>query len=153
MKVSCKLIILVICILCPSFCIAQDLVSGAKGLQDTTRRFKDGIYEGKSQSEYTAEPYWGIVRITVEKGLFAGIDFLIRDSSLHETFDEKYEIHFKDIPEYVEQCRNDWKGVQAYPVKLKLAQDVDKVDAMSGATWSYNIFKASAKEALKEAMK
>jgi major membrane immunogen (membrane-anchored lipoprotein) len=153
MKVSYKLIILAICILSPSFCIGQDLVTGAKLSQDTTRRFKDGIYEGKSQSEYAAEPFWGIVRIKVENGLFAGIDFLIRDSALHETFNEKYEIHFKDIPEYVEQCRNDWKGVQTYPLILNQAQDVDKVDAMSGATWSYNIFKASAKDALKDAGK
>ena len=32
------------------------------------------------------------------------------------------------------------------------AQDPDKVDAFTGATWSYNIFKASAKKALKDAI-
>jgi major membrane immunogen (membrane-anchored lipoprotein) len=31
--------------------------------------------------------------------------------------------------------------------------DINKVDATTGATWSYNIFKASVMEALKKAAK
>jgi major membrane immunogen (membrane-anchored lipoprotein) len=54
---------------------------------------------------------------------------------------------------YVDQCRKDYKGVQTYPGKLLQAQHVEKVDAVSGATWSYNIFKASVNEALKNAKK
>ena len=33
--------------------------------------------------------------------------------------------------------------------KLLEIQDINKLDAVSGATWSYNIFRASVKEALK----
>lgn len=29
-------------------------------------------------------------------------------------------------------------------------QDINKLDALSGATWSYNIFRASVKDALKK---
>ena len=32
-------------------------------------------------------------------------------------------------------------------------KEIEKIDAISGATWSYNIFKASVKEALKKAKK
>jgi len=32
-------------------------------------------------------------------------------------------------------------------------QDIDKLDAISGSTWSYNIFKASVKDALNKAKK
>jgi major membrane immunogen (membrane-anchored lipoprotein) len=60
-------------------------------------------------------------------------------------------VHFKDNPVYIKQCRKDSKGVRAYPKKLFKTQDIDQVDAMSGATWSYNIFKASVNEALKNA--
>jgi major membrane immunogen (membrane-anchored lipoprotein) len=78
---------------------------------------------------------------------------MIRDSNLHETFNENYEKHYQDNPEYLEQCRNDWEGVQIYPKRFFETKDLDKIDAISGATWSYNIFQASAKEALKNAKK
>lgn len=38
-----------------------------------------------------------------------------------------------------------------YPKKLSETQDINKIDAISGATWSYNIFRASVNEALKNA--
>jgi major membrane immunogen (membrane-anchored lipoprotein) len=120
-------------------------------LQDTTIKYKDGTYEGQSRASYTDEPFWGIVRFQFKNGKFTDICFMVRDSNLHETFDAKYEKHFEDIPEYIKQCRNDWNGVQTYPKKLAEKQDINKVDAMSGATWSYNIFRASVQEALKNA--
>ncbi len=122
-----------------------------KAVQDTLARLKDGTYEGESRSYYTDEPYWGCVSITVKDGLFTKINFLIRDSALHETFDENYEKHFQGNTLYIQQCRNDWNGVRRYPGKLSETQNPDKVDAVSGATWSYNIFKASVKAALENA--
>ena len=118
-------------------------------VQDTLIIYKDGVWVGKSQASYTDEPYWGIVKVTVKDGKFEAIKFVIRDSSLHETFNEKYAFHFKDNPVYVQQCREDWKGVQTYPGRLSLSQNPGKIDAISGATWSYNIFIASLKDALK----
>jgi major membrane immunogen (membrane-anchored lipoprotein) len=120
-----------------------------KALQDTTVRYKDGIYEGKSRASYKYEPFWGSVRFSVKNGEFTDISFMIRDSSLHETFDERYEKHFEGNEEYIRQSRNDWKGVQTYPAKLLQKQNINKIDAITGATWSYNIFKASVNEALK----
>jgi major membrane immunogen (membrane-anchored lipoprotein) len=119
--------------------------------QDTIKSYSDGKYSGQSRYTYTDEPYWGNVSFTLKNGLFTGIDFLIRDSALHEPFDSLYAKYFKDNELYIQQCRNDWKGVQSYPKKLMETQNIDKLDAISGATWSYNIFKASVKEALKMA--
>jgi len=124
-----------------------------QAVQDTTFRYADGVYEGQSRYSYTDEPYWGKVQITVNNGLFTGIRFLIRDSNLHETFDGAYEKHFDGNPLYIQQSRNDWGGVQAYPKKMMEKQDITRVDAISGATWSYNIFRASVEEALKRAKK
>jgi major membrane immunogen (membrane-anchored lipoprotein) len=53
--------------------------------------------------------------------------------------------------DYIQQCRNDWEGVKTYPKLLSEKQDIKKVDAIAGATWSYNTFKASVNEALKNA--
>ena len=104
-----------------------------------------------SRAKYIYEPFWGSVSFSIKNGEFADINFVIRDSSLHETFDGKYENHFAGNEEYIQQSRNDWKGVQTYPKKLSENQDINKVDAISGATWSYNIFRASVNEALKNA--
>ena len=110
--------------------------------------YKDGQYTGVSRSVYTYEPYYGHSNITVENGRITNVVFFVRDSLKHEYFDEKYEKYFEGNDEYIVQCRNDWKGVQSYPDSLLKYQDPDKVDVISGATWSYNIFLASTREAL-----
>jgi major membrane immunogen (membrane-anchored lipoprotein) len=112
--------------------------------------YKDGVYTGKSQSHYTKEPYVGQVKIIIKEGKISSVNFSISDTAKKELFDEKYERYFIGNNEYIQQCREDWKGVQTYPAKLIEKQDIDKVDAITGATWSYNIFKASVKEALKK---
>jgi major membrane immunogen (membrane-anchored lipoprotein) len=115
--------------------------------------YKDGAFKGTSRSVYTSEPYYGHTTLTIEKGKIVNVDFKVRDSVQHELFDGKYEKHYAGNPEYIQQCRNDWKGVQSYPDSLLKYQDINKVDAISGATWSYNLFKASAQEALNNAKK
>ena len=127
-------------------------IRGDESEQDTILKYTDGVYEGMSQHMYANEPYWGKVKIVIDNGRMSLIRFSIRDSALHETFDQNYEKHFVSIPEYVQQCRNDWKGVQTYPDRLIEKQDVKKIDAISGATWSYNIFRASVDSALKKAI-
>jgi major membrane immunogen (membrane-anchored lipoprotein) len=122
-------------------------------VQDTLIKYPDGKYTGQSRSIYIDEPYWGRVSFTLTKGVFSDITFMIRDSNLHETFDTIYGKHFQGNEVYIQQCRNDWMGVQSYPAKLTETQDIDKLDAISGATWSYNIFKASVHDALKKEQK
>ena len=115
--------------------------------------YADGIYEGTSRSIYIQENYWGHTKITIENGYITKVDFKIIDSTKKELFDDKYERYFKGNDEYIKQCRNDWKGVQSYPQKLLKYQRLKNVDAVTGATWSYNMFKYSATEALKKAVK
>jgi major membrane immunogen (membrane-anchored lipoprotein) len=129
----------------------QDSKAPLKAVQDSSVKYKDGTYEGKSRAKYIYEPFWGSVHLTLKNGLLTNINFVIRDSNLHETFDGNYEKHFVGNSEYIQQSRNDWKGVQTYPKKLSEKQDVNKLDAITGATWSYNIFRASVNEALKNA--
>lgn len=126
-------------------------VINAFSQSDTTKPvIKDGVYTGKSQSGYTAEPYWGIIKLTVKNGLITNINFMIRDSALHEKFTDAYAKHFEGNETYIQQTRNDWKGVNTYPAKLIEKQDLSKVDVISGATWSYNIFRSSVEQALAE---
>ncbi|HLP75018.1 MAG TPA: FMN-binding protein [Bacteroidales bacterium] len=111
-------------------------------------KLKDGLFTGSSQGGYIAEPYWGIVKLSVKDGLITDVSFMIRDSALHETFNDAYAKHFAGNEVYIQQTKNDWNGVKTYPVKLREKQDISKVDVISGATWSYNIFRASLDSAL-----
>lgn len=115
------------------------------------KKYNDGVYFGESRSIYVQEPYYGQTTVTIKNDEIVSVEFRIIDKTHNEVFDEKYEKHFKGNEVYIQQCRKDWKGVQTYPDKLLKKKDIDKVDAVSGATWSYNIFKASLQEALKKA--
>jgi len=66
---------------------------------------------------------------------------------------KNYEERFKDIPEYMEQCRNEWKAINIFPNIFLEKQQIDNLDAITGATWAYNMFKSSLAEALKKAMR
>lgn len=111
----------------------------------------DGVYEGHSQSKYKEEPYMGFTKVFIKNGEIDKIEFKIVDTSKNELFDSLYYKHYLDNPEYMEQCHKDWKGVLDYPEKLLKVQDINRVDAVTGATWSYNLFKSSVNIALKKA--
>ena len=115
--------------------------------------YRDGVYQGKSRAGYVQEPYVGFIKIEISKGKISKVDFEIRDTLNHEIFDSNYEKHYVGNQVYIEQCRHDWKEVQNYPKRLLETQHIEKVDAVSGATWSYNIFKQSTLAALKNACK
>lgn len=105
-------------------------------------------YEGRSQASYTNEPYIGITKLSFENNKLVNVEFQIVDTLNNEIFGADYEKHYPDNEEYRMQCRKDWQGVLNYPKELLMKQDISKVDAVSGATWSYNLFKASTVNAL-----
>lgn len=113
--------------------------------------YLDGQYEGHSRSIYTSEPFVGFVKLEIKNGYIISVDYKITDTLANEIFDDQYEKHYAGNEKYIQQCRNDWKGVNTYPEKLLNLQDPKKIDAISGATWSCNIFRQSALEALKKA--
>jgi major membrane immunogen (membrane-anchored lipoprotein) len=157
MKTSVKLIAACIVLLSVLAFTLHDRNSYTKinnELRDSANLYLDGTFQGQSQSEYTNETYWGHIQITVEDGLFKNINFFIRDSNIHEIVDSMYGInHYGGNPTYQKQCVDDGNGIKTYPKRLLASQDLDNIDAISGATWAYNIFIASAKEALKDAKK
>ncbi len=107
------------------------------------KQYPDGEYFGTSRAGYTDEPYYGHVALTIRNGEIVKVNFCIRDSAKHEYLDNQYERHFAGNDLYIQQCRNDVKGLRSYPDSLLKCQDISKVDAITGATWSFNIFKAS----------
>ena len=114
-------------------------------------KYKDGEYTGESRSVYTFENYWGVTTVDIKSGKILSVDFKIIDRNKNEEFGDKYERHFSGNQVYIEQCRNDWKGVQTYPGLFLEKQDINSVDSITGATWSYNIFRDSLLNALEKA--
>jgi major membrane immunogen (membrane-anchored lipoprotein) len=107
------------------------------------------ILTGKSQSIYKQEPYVGKVEISFQGDSIKEVLFEIIDTLNNEVFGSDYEKHYPNHKLYQQQCRNDWQGVLNYPKQLLEKQDLKKVDAKTGATWSYNLFKAAVDEAFK----
>ncbi len=139
-----------------SFRMSDPDKSAVAALSDPASEHLDGTYQGQSQASYTSEPFWGHVQITVDNSLFTDVRFMIRDSSTHEYVDSMYGvIHYTGSPEYMQQCVNEQHGIEVYPGYLINSQDLDDVDAYTGASavWSHDIFIASAKDALKNAHK
>ncbi len=116
-----------------------------------TGPYIDGVYKGKSQASYSDEPYVGYVIITIKNGWPNKAEFKIIDTAKNEVFNEGYKKYFEGNENYINQCRNDLMGIQTYPAKLVNCQSIEKVDAVSGATWSYNIFRDATLKALKSA--
>ncbi len=116
-------------------------------------KYKDGEFAGISRSIYQREYFYGVTEITISEGKITDVDFSIIDMDNKVFFDEKYEERFKDIPEYMEQCRNEWKAINIYPDILLEKQKIDSLDAITAATWSFNMFESSLTEALKKAMR
>ena len=113
--------------------------------------YRDGVYLGSSQSIYTGESYYGVAQVTIYNHQISKVDFYIIDKSNNEILNEKYEKHFYGNAEYLRQFHNDLKGTRLYPQKLLEVKSISQVDAIAGATWSYNIFKDSVEVALKKA--
>jgi len=112
---------------------------------------QNGTFEGRSHSIYKDEPYKGVTRVTVQNGKIQNVTFEIIDTVKNELFDQNYSSHFPNQPVYQKQCVEDWKGVLLYPTQLIKKQNITDVDAITGATWSYNMFISSASIALKKA--
>jgi len=115
------------------------------------KQYKDGVFTGESRSKYNHEPYWGQATIEIKDDKIISMTFKIVDKEKNEVFGPDYEQHYKDIPTYIQQCRNEVKGIQAYSEKYLKTKDIDKVDAISGATWSYNFFRDAINITLEQA--
>ena len=103
----------------------------------STSQYKDGTYEGQEPAD--GEGFTSKGKLTIKNGKIISVDWNIFDAQ-NRVFDDKYEnVYTEEV--YKQQCRDDYKGEKTYGPKLIQTQDISKVDAVSGATWTNNIFK------------
>ncbi len=112
--------------------------------------YKDGTYQyrGKKDSEW----YHVEATMVISNGAIQSMEWFIVDENKDRVFDETYEeVYGYEL--YIQQCRDNWKGMQTFVPALLETQDPDEVDAVSGATWAYDKFEEAAKALLEQAKK
>lgn len=125
-------------------------LSGCKGSsRDVT--YKDGTYIGKSSED--DQSAYGEVTFTVEDGRITACEFVTRqkDGTIK---DENYGKVKGEISnqEYYDKAQLAVNAMKQYAEKLVEAQVVEGVDAISGATISYNQFLEAVNDAMDEAV-
>ncbi len=113
--------------------------------------YKDGVYTVETPLDY--EKYYTKATVTIEGGKITSLDWTIIDTGHDDVpFDEEYYNVMEPYGElYVQQAKDDWSGSRGYSDVLIKTQDVDQVDAVSGATWTNKKFKEVVRLALRKA--
>jgi len=91
----------------------------------------------------------------VEKGRITGCDWEIRDANRQDRlFDKTYgpEV-YKNQRLYQKQSEENLRGMRIYIEQLLATQSLEKVDAVTGATWARGKFEEALIAVLKEAKK
>lgn len=127
------------------------VAEGTADASDDTVTYKDGIYEVQTEPDY--EKYYTKATVTIEGGKVTSVDWCIYDTNLEDKpFDEEYYHVYDDVSAlYVQQAKDDWTGSRGYSDVLIECQDINEVDAVSGATWTNKKFKEIVRMALGKA--
>lgn len=109
-------------------------------------KLQDGSFEGQSTKDDRGG--YGVVKIEVKDGKITSAQFLQYNAD-GTVKDESYG---KDSgEENYKKAQNALEAGNQYADKLVETQDVDKVDAITGATSSWKHFQEAAKDALAKA--
>lgn len=113
-------------------------------------KYKNGVYEVQDKPD--GEGYYCKAQVTIANDQIVGVEWNIYDRPRNDRlFDETYEGVFAGNALYQQQCRDDLAGAKTYGATLIKTQDLGKVDAISGATWSNKKFKKIMEMALEQA--
>jgi major membrane immunogen (membrane-anchored lipoprotein) len=122
------------------------LLSAGCGKQN----YKDGVYSGKSGEDDTGA--WGEVTITISNGKATDCVFITRQKD-GTVKDENYgkvngEISNQD---FYAKAQLAVRAMEQYAREYIAKQELEKIDAVSGATIAYDQFLEAAGEALEKA--
>lgn len=121
------------------------LAFAACSKQQVIGELEDGVFEGVYLEEDEDNPSTGEAVITIEDGKITACEYKELDAHGEAKADE-YAAISKEAAMAVE-------GMQKYPELLVELQDPEKIDAVSGATFSLDRFKKAVWDALSKAQK
>jgi len=112
-------------------------------------KYKDGTYKAESEPDERGNNAY--VEITIKDGKIA--DVVWKELSNGVEKDENYgKVNgVIENEENYQKAQNALKASKSYAEKLVEVQDINKVDAVSGATHSHELFVKLVKEALNKA--
>ncbi|MBQ9707616.1 MAG: FMN-binding protein [Firmicutes bacterium] len=117
--------------------------------------YKDGTFEGQStvyEDESGEGDGYGVATVTIKDGQITDCQFLTyeKDGTLK---DEDYGKQNGEIAnqDYYNKAQKALAGANEYPKMLIESQDYHSIDAISGATISYNQFMEAVDAALAQA--
>lgn len=123
--------------------------SSPSAIDTAAGAYKDGTYQYCGEDD--VENYHVEATMVVSNGNIQSMEWKIVDDNRDRVFDETYEEVYTGNKMYIQQCRDNWSGMQTYVPALLDTQDPDGVDAISGATWAYKKFEEAAKALLEQA--
>jgi major membrane immunogen (membrane-anchored lipoprotein) len=111
--------------------------------------YRDGKYEAEIRKDF--EGYHAEACVIVKNGLVDSVAWRIVDNNNGRVFDDAYEDQFREYPAYIQQCRDNLAGMRTFVPRLLQTQNMDSVECVTGATWSYAKFRDAVRAALKKA--
>jgi major membrane immunogen (membrane-anchored lipoprotein) len=122
---------------------------------NTGKIYQDGIFKYKTKPDRFGFQTKIEIRFLQDKAV--ELNWHIYDTGVNRIFDKSYE-NILDSQEFKEKCRSDYIGHLKYAPQLLEKQggvlepeDADKVDVVTGATWSHKKFNQVVKETLAKA--
>ena len=136
-----------------ALCAAAGCSSKGGSYKDGTYTAKSAVYEGfADEDEEEGGDGYGVATITVKDNKITGCEFTtymtdgtVKDSEYGK---QNGEIANQD---YYNKAQRAVRASENYAQQLAEKGELSKVDAISGATISYNEFKEAVQEALKQA--
>ncbi|WP_069650687.1 FMN-binding protein [Caloranaerobacter ferrireducens] len=127
--------------------ITMLVITGCNSVTDKNMSYKDGTY--KASDDYDKYGWKAEISITYEDGKIVDVVFNeVNKEGQNKNEDKEYAEKMKEA-----------SGITPEDVKIKLEkeliskQDVDKVDVVTGATYTSERFKKLAKKAMNKNMK
>jgi major membrane immunogen (membrane-anchored lipoprotein) len=111
--------------------------------------YRNGVYEASLPADY--EGYSARASLTVTGNRITVVDWSIYDERNKRFFDDTYEQMYTGNPVYIQQCRDNRKGMALYGPRLIETQEMDSVDCVTAATWVYGKFGPLVRKSLKDA--
>ncbi|TWH46225.1 FMN-binding protein [Sporomusa sp. KB1] len=133
--------------------LTVSLLAGCGGAKETgpaAKSYKDGTYTARSSPDERGAV--GEITLVIEKGRIIKADYrgIKKDGTIK---DEDYGKTNGKIEnqEFYKKAQHALKASTDYPTKLVETQNVKAIDAVSGATVSYQQFSEAVKKALNQA--
>ena len=130
-----------------TLCSKDKSVTGDGG--ETGGKYIDGSYAGQTQIDH--EGYNALASVKVSQHRITDVEWRIYDNNLKRIFDDTYEEVFAGNEVYMQQCRDNRSGMAVFGPRLIETQELDSVDNITGATWSYRKFRDVMQTTLKDA--